>query len=284
LLGGLILSGVALSWLGLPPAGFPIGRVVVIEPGWSLARIAGELEAAKVITSPRLFTLAVRGRGGEGGIRAGYYEFDRPLNVLTLSQRLVAGQFAVDAVKVTFPEGYSAEEMADRLAPLLPNFDRSAFLESAAQQPGLLFPDTYFLPSHISSDQLVAIFHANALIKLRPLEGAITDSGRSLEEIINLAAIVEEEVSDPTDRRLVAGVLLKRLDAGGRLEVDVEPGTYEYTGLPPAPITNPGLDAIRAVLEPTASDYWFYLSAEDGTTYYAETFTAHKQNIQKYLR
>jgi UPF0755 protein len=66
--------------------------------------------------------------------------------------------------------------------------------------------------------------------------------------------------------------------------VDVEPGTYEYTGLPPAPITNPGLDAIRAVLEPTASDYWFYLSAEDGTTYYAETFTAHKQNIQKYLR
>ena len=68
------------------------------------------------------------------------------------------------------------------------------------------------------------------------------------------------------------------------LEIDTPYNTYLYRGLPPTPIGNPGLAAIRAVLEPTSSDYLFYITDSEGNFYYAETFDEHRANIAKYLR
>jgi UPF0755 protein len=68
------------------------------------------------------------------------------------------------------------------------------------------------------------------------------------------------------------------------LEMDSPYNTYEYPGLPPGPIANPGLEAIMAVLEPTESDYFYYLTGNDGMFYYAETFEEHKRNKERYLR
>ena len=68
------------------------------------------------------------------------------------------------------------------------------------------------------------------------------------------------------------------------LKIDSPYNTYLYTGLPPTPIGNPGLQAIMAVLEPTESDYFYYITDEDGVFHYAQTFNQHKSNIAKYLR
>ena len=120
-----------------------------------------------------------------------------------------------------------------------------------------------------------------------------------------MASIIEKEVADYKDRRIVSGILWKRLKAGMPLQVDaVFPyikgkagrvffedlkidspyNTYLYKWLPPTPICNPGLDAIDAARNPVESPYWYYLSDKKGITYFASTFDGHKINRAKYLR
>jgi UPF0755 protein len=131
------------------------------------------------------------------------------------------------------------------------------------------------------------------------------DPGKERENLI-LASLIEKEVPDSDERRLVAGILKKRLSYEIPLQVDAafcyikKPpchpitaedltidspyNTYKYKGLPPGPISNPGEDAIRAVINPMPSDYWFYLSdPETRRTIFARTLDEHRQNRVKYL-
>ena len=138
--------------------------------------------------------------------------------------------------------------------------------------------------------------------------------------VVNLASIVEREARLPDDRPVVAGILLKRLENDWPLEVDatlqyamatrkMENGkwktgsfdfwpkeitaddleldspynTRKYKGLPPTPICNPGLSAIEAVIRPTETEYWFYLSDKEGKMHYAKTIEEHNLNISRYL-
>lgn len=138
------------------------------------------------------------------------------------------------------------------------------------------------------------------------------------EEVLILASIVEREVKFNNDRPIVAGILLKRLEKNWPLQADATVqyaiasakckgksakcgnwwpknltredlkikspyNTYLYPGLPPGPICNPGLAAIEAVLNPVGSEYWFYLSDEEGKMHYAKTAEEHEENISKYL-
>jgi UPF0755 protein len=120
-----------------------------------------------------------------------------------------------------------------------------------------------------------------------------------------MASLVEEETRTPADRRLVAGILWKRIKLGMPLQVDaVFPyingkntyevtardlkidspyNTYLYPGLPIAPIANPGLDSIKAAIEPAESPYLYYLSDRAGAMHYAKTFEEHKRNRELYL-
>jgi UPF0755 protein len=121
-----------------------------------------------------------------------------------------------------------------------------------------------------------------------------------------MASLIEEETATPEDRRIVSGILWKRLSSGMRLQVDAtfaytigkgslelttedlksdSPyNTYRIYGLPPTPIVNPGLDAITAALHPTSSPYVYYLSDKNGVMHYSKTFEEHKLAKAKYLR
>ena len=133
----------------------------------------------------------------------------------------------------------------------------------------------------------------------------IEETGRSLQEIITMASIVQGEAYDLNDMKKIAGVLWKRLEIDMPLQVDVtfryingkgtfdlskedlkndSPyNTYVHKGLPPTPISNPGLDAIVASIEYESSDYLYFLADNSGTIHYSRTFEEHKEKKSWYL-
>jgi UPF0755 protein len=125
-------------------------------------------------------------------------------------------------------------------------------------------------------------------------------------EIIVMASILEKEALTPEDKKIVSGILWKRLETGmllqvdavfmyimgkkssdltlGDLKIDSPYNTYLYKGLPPSPICNPGIESIEASLNPTASSYWYYLSDKNLNIHFAKNFDEHKLNKAEYLR
>jgi UPF0755 protein len=220
--------------------------------------------------------------------------------------------------EITVPEGYSAKQI-DRLLVTtgivreegsIADFDISRFkdnywfLKDAQGVEGFLFPDTYEFYLDSTSEVVVQKFLDNFEAKTKTL--FMTREG-AYDRII-LASLVEKEVPDQDDdRRLVAGLLIERMKEGMRLQVDatlcyarekstcdVRPedkqidspyNTYLNAGLPPGPISNPGISAIRAALSPISSTYRYYISdPRTKKTIFARTLDEHNQNIVKYLR
>ena len=277
-----VVAGV--TWGYLPPKNFPPEQVVEIEPGLDLGAVARLLHRQGVISSPLFFKLTLRVRGESGQVIAGLYQFARPLSSWAVAERVRAGEFVAEPVKLTIPEGLAAQAVTALVHEALPTLDQSAFLALAKSNQGRLFPATYALPSRVSVPQLITLLRQRFDQEIQKLMPTLAASGRSLSELVILASLVEEEASEASDRRLIADILWRRLDARQRLEVDVEPGTYDYFGLPDQPIVNPGRDALQAALAPTASDYWFYLSDRNGVIHYAKSFAEHQKNIDRYLK
>ncbi|MDO8617649.1 MAG: endolytic transglycosylase MltG [Candidatus Uhrbacteria bacterium] len=169
---------------------------------------------------------------------------------------------------------------------------------------GYLFPDTY----RVWDDQLPEGLVRKQLREFQDRFGGATIGSSSaplktLDEVVTLASIVEGEVRKPEDRKLVAGIFLKRLKVGMALQtdatlsyflgsnrarataadlaVDSPYNSYKYPGLPPSPIGQPGDASMRAVLEPTKSSYWFFLTDRQGKVFYAKTFEEHLRNKRK---
>ncbi len=180
----------------------------------------------------------------------------------------------VKLARVTIPEGFNVRQIAGRLeeAGLFPAGD---FAKLAQSEEGFLFPDTYEFYGHAGPEEVVLKMKENFLKKVGP---------EVTRDVIIMASLLEEEAAKTEDRKIISGILWKRLEAGMALQVDAEPDTYDYLGFPPGPISNPGLDAIEAALNPKLSPFWYYLSDKEGNIHYAKTFEEHKQNRLKYLR
>lgn len=284
---GLFAALALFVWLIQAPSGFPENKQIEIADGTNLAEITEQLTKIKVIKTPGLFRLFVRFLGGSRGVMAGDYWFESRLSGWSVAQRLVRGQFVLNPVRVTIPEGSSPAQVAQIIAGKLAvrsDSARQELLSLLSERPAENFPDTYFFPPEISADKLVKILRQNFLRQTASLHSRSLVSSRSWEDVLNMAAIVEEEAHDYHTRQLIAGILWKRLDDNMPLQVDVAPVTYERRGLPERAIVAPGLQAIEATLNPQPSDYWFYLADKTGETHYAVDFAEHKQNKVKYLR
>jgi UPF0755 protein len=185
-----------------------------------------------------------------------------------------------------------------------------AFLKEKPAYAGLegyLFPDTYRFFIHTPTEQIVAKMLQNFDAKLsNDLRQEALHQNRTIFEIITMASLIEKEVASENDRALVSGVLWKRLELNIPLHVDATVlyarpqrigkvsladtkinspyNTYRYAGLPPGPIANPGLSAIRATLFPKKSPYFYYLSTPDGKTIFSKTLEDHNRAKSKYLK
>lgn len=186
------------------------------------------------------------------------------------------------------------------------NYEFLNNLPKGATLEGFLFPDTYFYKKDAAAEDIIKKMLDNFGDKISPeLKAEIKKQNKALFEIIIMASIIENEVRSVEDRALVSGIYWNRLKSGQPLQSDITLAyvlgekkkqysvddtrtvslynTYLNKGLPPGPICNPGLSAIKAAIYPKDSDYNYYLSdPETGATIFSKTFEEHKMNKIKY--
>jgi UPF0755 protein len=291
------------------PKDFPIGSIYNLRAGQTYSKVATDLSNKQIIESQFWFkTLIFVFSYGERKIIAGDYSLYERQNVLVLAWRISHGDFQTKPLKITIPEGLNSSQIADIYYKNLPFFDRDKFLAIVQSQnlEGYLFPDTYFLEPSNDEYLIIKLMTDNFNEKISTLEGDIKKFGKSESDVIKMASILEEEARLYESRQIVAGILWKRLSLGMALQVDSafkyingkttkdltlddlkisSPyNTYTHRGLTPTPISNPGLDAIKAAINPTKTPYFYFLTGDDGNMYYAVTLEEHAANKDKYLK
>lgn len=270
------------------PPHFPVGGSFVVEEDESIRSVSARLEDGGFINSAFLFRAWVSFFGHDKSVQLGGYQFNEKYSLQGLVNKLVYERPDLPLVKVTFPEGSTTEEMAQLLHVALPAIATSTFVAEVLKQSahGVLFPSTYFLLPSTNESRAITIFRDTFESKYKK-EFALAEIPEVLKnrnEIITLASILEGEAQSDVDKRMVAGILLKRMEKKMPLQVDVAMETYKTKGLPQSPINNPGIASIKAVFNPIQSQYLFYITGNDGKMYYAKTFEEHKRNIVKYLK
>ena len=280
-------------------------KIFVIAQGQGVRAIAKNLKDQGLIKDQVVFFLMTKQLGLDSKIQAGSFRLFPSMTAKEIANQLTHGTLDI---WVTIPEGQRAGEIADALEKNMPNYDSSweAVLE---QNEGYLFPDTYLFPKDADIDTIVTTMRDNFESKYKTLNTNKTNLTKV--EIITLASLIEREARHAEDRPLVSSVIHNRLDAGMKLDIDAtlqyilgyqstqkrwwkegltnqdkllnSPyNTYQVAGLPPTPISNPGLASLQAAVEPAETGYFYYITDSSGKNRYAETFEDHEANISKY--
>lgn len=289
------------------PAYFPSSSLIRIKKGMTLEQAASMLKEKHIINYANLFEITARLYRDDGTIVAGEYAFTSPQNILTVAQRLTSGTFELAPVKIRVVEGMTVEEITALLRKNLPDFEAETFYELAKTKEGRLFPDTYFLLPGQDPELVLSAMEDNFNVHIREVQvaTALSTFGKPLNEVLTMASILEKEAATTQDRRIISGILWRRLERGMKLQVDAtflyingkntftltksdlamdSPyNTYVYKGLPPGPIGSPSIDSIMAAVTPLTTSYVYYLSDREGTTHYSTTYEQHLAKKAKYL-
>ena len=315
-----VAAGFALQWglrlLSAPdPNASP--QFFTVKRGAGLKQVAGALEAAGLVRDARAVEWYTRLKELDGKLQAGEYELSAAWPTRVIIDRLTTGR--VRTYKVVLPEGIRASEIATRLAAAEvvdaqafmalvedPAFTHSLGIE-ADRLEGYLFPETYRLPRGLDTARVIRILVSEfdqAWADVAPLAAK---RGMSQHEIVTLASIVEKETAAPEERPLIAAVFVNRLERGMRLETDPTViygiadfdgnlrrvhlrdasnpyNTYKIKALPPGPIANPGLDALRAVVQPAETEYLYFVSKNNGTHHFSKTYREHTNAVNEYQK
>lgn len=313
----VVILGLLERWSG--QAGLALSeQVFTVEQGENAWEVATRLEESGVVRNRFGFLYALARLKKQGaGIIAGEYRLAPTLSAREIALRVTTGQVLSQDIRVTFPEGFTSLQMANRLTELgLPGEQfllltvepeerwrtQFAFLNSlpaGASLEGFLFPDTYRFDREADAKTIVETLLATFEKKAWPLLDKATP--KEAFDTLILASIVETEVQSDRDRALVADLFLRRLAIGQALQSDATVkyvlglskvqhsfaetrtespyNTYVNVGLPPGPIANPGLSALNATLHPIANENFYFLSdTETGETIFAKTFEEHVRN------
>lgn len=280
-----------------------------VEKGEGSMEIADNLQKAGLIDWSHAFRLYVLISGQSGKLQAGIYDLNSGMNVPEISGIISEGRIATD--KFTIIEGWTLRDMANYFEEK-GIFSGSDFLEitGSSMNPhsleGYLFPDTYLLAKESDAQDAVDLMKVNFQRKISPYLLEIEKQGKTVAEVITMASLIEKEVKTMEDKKIVSGILWKRIKYGYPLQIDASIAyikgvsqwrysfedtkiespynTYLNYGLPPGPISSPGLDSIEAALSPTESPYLYYLSTPEGETIYSRTLEEHNAAINEYLR
>jgi len=266
------------------PKTFPLNKIISIDQGAGLRSVSLKLKSERVIRSRIAFETFVMFYGGEGHIIATDYLFENREPVYIVARRIARGESNLAPMKITIPEGFNTEDIANIFASRLMNFNKEEFLFEARSKEGYLFPDTYFFLTTATEGDVIKALGENFEKKFAPLRPKIASLKKTEKDIIIMASLLEREAEGDTDREFISGILWKRVMLGMPLQVDAALETYKTKGLPKNPISNPGLKAINAAIYPKSSNYLYYLHDKDGVVHYAKNFAEHRANVEKYLK
>jgi UPF0755 protein len=279
--------------------------IFVIEKGTGLKEISSNLSEAKLIKSRIVFFLYTRLHRYEGKIQAGDFRLNPSMSVEQIAQNLTHGTLDM---WVTIPEGQRATEIAETLQETIPTYNQS-WKGALILNEGYLFPDTYLISKDANIETIVKQLKENFEQKYSGID--TSKSTLTKRDIIILASLIEREAITDEEKPIIAGILMNRLNIGMALQVDAtiqyakgqnlvtkkwwgpidiqeyrsvtsSYNTYLQPGFPPGPISNPGLEALKAAANPADTDYLYYIHDKNGQIRYAKTLEEHNANIEKY--
>ena len=310
----LIAHRTLFSEIRLLSADSPPVKIEVVA-GSSLSRVAAELSQAGYLSSPMLFTLWARLQGVANRIQTGEYELSAGITPAQLLDKIVRG----DSVqyRITLVEGWTFQQALEALwnaENIRSSLNNSSPTEIAQRMnldyenpEGLLYPDTYFYTKGTLDIEL--LLRANE--RLDTVLSQAWDSRlgalpyANSYEALTMASIIEKESASNSERALIAGVFVARLDLGMRLQSDPTTiygmgdryagnirradlleetpyNTYRIDGMPPTPIALSGKESILAALNPSASDYLYFVARVDGSHQFSRTLEEHNAAVREY--
>lgn len=281
-------------------------KIILIPKGTGLNLIATKLENENVIQNRWIFKIAARLEGVEDSLKAGEYKIAKQESPESILQKISRGEVYVR--QYTVPEGLTSSEIVD----ILKAQDNLSGDIAAIPPEGSLLPETYRYQYHDTRQDQIKHMQAamqNTLNQLWDMRRRGLPF-KSKEEALILASIVEKETGMDGERKKVAGVFINRMEVGMPLQSDPtviyaltlgkEPlgrplyrsdwkfespyNTYINPGLPPGPITNPGREAIEAVLNPEEHDYYYFVADGTGGHAFARSLEEHNRNVRAWRK
>ncbi|MDP3515936.1 MAG: endolytic transglycosylase MltG [Pseudohongiella sp.] len=292
-------------------------RVVTIEPGSSLTQITRRLENDGILKWPRVLVLWARWQEIDRLVRTGEYELTPGLTPVSLMSLLMSGRNV--QYPVTFVEGWTVRQSLEHLwtqeSVLVTLSDKTdeeimAILQSPFPAlEGNLFPDTYFFTRNTTDEAILKRAHSR-LLEVLEAEWQVREQGLPYDspwQALIMASIIEKESGYQAEKADIAGVFVRRLQQGMRLQSDptiiygmgsayngvirrsdidtTTPwNTYRIDGLPPTPIAISGRDSIRASLNPNPGTALYFVSRGDGSHQFSDTLQEHNAAVRRYLR
>ena len=321
----LVVAGTATVrfslWAAMPYRGHGSSSVIVeIPPGVGLNQTLAILQAHGIVRPFKMDALYLRLTGRSRGIKAGEFDFTRPMTPAEVFDKIIKGD--VYHHRVTVLEGSRSDE-------IFAIFERSGFGtreefieafqdtaplrgldDAAADLEGYLFPDTYSLPKGTPARAIVNMMVARFREVFRPeWAEAAKAHGMTVREAVTLASLIERETAIAEENPIVSSVFHNRLRSGMRLQcdptiiyalamrdqydgnirkrdlkIDSLYNTYRYAGLTPGPIGNAGASALEAAVEPADTGYRYFVSMNTGRHYFSETLEEHNRAVWEYQK
>jgi len=286
-----------------------------VEPGAGLIAVANDLRRRGLMEHPRYLVWYARWEGKADHVQAGEYLLTPGMTPAVLLDRLFKGE--VIQYALTFPEGWTFYQLRAAIAAQAKLVQTLADVDDAevmarlgypGQHPeGRFFPDTYYFTAGTTDLELLRRL-AQAMDKILAMEWEQRADDlpyRSAYEALIMASIIERETAVPAEREQIAGVFVRRLKRGMRLQTDPTViyglgeafdgnlrrrdlqsdspyNTYRHAGLPPTPIAMPGVESIRAALHPAAGDSLYFVARGDGTHHFSATIAEHNDAVRRY--
>ena len=274
-------------------------QIVEIKKGQSISKSLKELPVSEEF----LFKLYLKFKNQGKNIKAGYYELKGEYSIITLIELLESGKEKL--YRFTIPEGYSLEQIADKLAAE-GKIDKNRFYEELnnvkdfpypvpnGNFEGYFYPETYNFSEYFKEREIIKTILGEFLKKFPPEK--YPDKEEFYKKLI-MASIIEKEAVKSDEKPVIASAFYNRMRKGMTLSSDATVNyvfgyakrriyykdlavespynTYKYKGLPPAPIANPDIKSVEAAYNPADTDYLFFVAKGDGYHYFSRTYAEH---------
>ena len=292
--------------------------LITVEPGMTTADIANLLHKQKLVKTPEAFRLEAKFRGLERDLQAGRYEITAGMSNSEIVEVLSKGQ--VQRVRFTVPEGFTVVKTAkkieaeglgsaEKFIEAARNYTPYPYMETSDpnviyKAEGFIFPSTYMFDIGMNEKDMLAMMvkEFNTQMNKENIPEEAEKQKMSIRDLVNMAALVEMEAVFKEEQPRIAGGFLRRLEIYMPIQSDTtiqyilgtqkeeitiadtriqNPyNTYQNPGLPPGPISSPGMSAIKAVLNPEKTEYLYFVAEKDGHHRFTKTYAEHLKAIE----